>query len=163
MTLLTELIQLSASLIKWLIYDIVVIEGTRHIIPLILLFRYIFRNINFNNEIDNNYLTPYNYGFTSIVDNNYVSPLAFKGVFEILWLEQIAGHGPGSPDLYDFYLDKEFTEDRYIGNNDLGALIWKADTTSHNVIFQNPLHISKGAFINKYPTKIIKNNFNYII
>ena len=134
------------------IYDSL-INGDRWFITL-------FNNLDYNtnNEIDNNYLTPYNYGFTSIINNNYVSPLAFKGVFEILWLDVLIG----SPNLYYFYLDKEFTQNRDIGNYDLGALIWKADTTSHNVIFQNPLHISKGAFINKYPTKIIKNNFNYI-
>jgi len=98
--------------------------------------------------INNDTLSPYNVGFSASIDNVLVDPLASKGVFEIL------AYRGGV-----FIMSHTFTENKDIGNDDLGFLMWKAEKTGKHVLVQSSVSgVGAGAFTSRFtPEEIIQN------
>ena len=109
--------------------------------------------------INNNDLEPYNVGFTASIDNVLVDPLASKGVFEILGLKK----GNISDQPSEFVMSHTFTEDRDIGNSDLGFLMWKAEKTGKHVLVQSSVSgVGAGAFTSRFTPEEITQNLTSI-
>ena len=135
---------------------------------------------NYSSNLLSGSLTPYNVGYSSSnASGDYPDPLAYKGVYEIV----------GTDDTFEDYtfirLDKPLFGNRNIGGSNLantpfqpfsdvgsitgtslGMLIWKARATGKNefIIIQDEVTggVSEGAFIGKFPTSDIIENFEYI-
>ena len=112
--------------------------------------------------INNNDLTPYNTGNSGSLNGEYTNPLGYKGVFEIYG----ARFDGGPPDIVSLIIGPtNFTEDRIIGGNDLGALIWKARAAGDNefVIVQSEVGSNgPGCFVDQYTTDGIVQNLEQI-
>lgn len=109
--------------------------------------------------INNDTLSPYNVGFSSSIDNILTTPLASKGVFEILGLQLpiVAGQ------TANLIMSHTFTEDRDIGNSDLGFLMWKAEKTGKHVLIQSSVSgVGAGAFTSRFTPEEITQNLNSI-
>jgi hypothetical protein len=102
--------------------------------------------------INNNTLSPYNVGFSASIDNVLVDPLASKGVFEILAYRE-----------GDFIMSHTFTENKDIGNNELGFLMWKAEKTGKHVLVQDQMSgVGAGVFTSRFTPEEITQNLTSI-
>ena len=111
--------------------------------------------------IDNNSLTPYNVGFSGSNSNgDYINPLQFKGVYEIFGIRYFPLSNQVSVTTYS-----TFTEDKAIGDDGLGALIWRARAAGKNefVITQNEVGDNgPGCFINEFTPEYVTQNLEQI-
>ena len=141
-------------------------------------FEYPSGSDDYNSAIDpvlySGSLSPYNVGY-DIKDeyDNYINPLAYKGVFEIvgvnnyLGLQIILSHPPLQSD--GSYYTPGTTVKNIGGNtpgNSLGMLIWKGEQSNKSqfVIVQDLVTggVKEGAFMNKYSPTYIMDNFEEI-
>ena len=158
-------------------------DGERWFITLFDEFEFPNNQGDYNSRLTSGSLTPYNVGYSgSNADGNYSDPLAYKGVYEIIGTRD----EPGFSGHYSFlYLDKPLYGDRNIGGNNeantplfpyqgfgsiggpsLGMLMWKARATGKNefIMVQDEVTggVAEGAFISKFATQDILDNFDYI-
>jgi hypothetical protein len=102
--------------------------------------------------INNNTLSPYNVGFSASINNVLLDPLASKGVFEILAYRE-----------GDFIMSHTFTENKDIGNNELGFLMWKAEKTGKHILVQDQMSgIGSGVFTSRFTPEEITQNLTSI-
>ena len=119
----------------------------------------LYNNLEF--PINNNDLEPYNVGFSSSIDNVLLDPLASKGVFEVLGFNPPPF--PYSGTVITFLMSHTFTEDRDIGNSDLGFLMWKAEKTGKHVLVQSSVSgVGAGAFTSRFTPEEITQNLTSI-
>ena len=158
-------------------------DGERWFITLFEEFEFPDNKGDYNSNLNSGSLTPYNAGYSgSNASGNYSDPLAYKGVYEIVGTRDepsFSGH-------YSFlYLDKPLYGDRNIGGNNtantplfpyhgfgsitgpsLGMLMWKARATGKNefIMVQDEVTggVAEGAFISKFATQDIIDNFDHI-
>lgn len=117
----------------------------------------LYNNLTF--PINNDDLEPYNVGFSDSIDNVLVDPLASKGVFEILGLKK--GLIPSQSS--EFVMSHTFTENKDIGNDDLGFLMWKAEKTGKHVLVQSSVSgVGTGAFTSRFTPEEITQNLTSI-
>jgi hypothetical protein len=117
----------------------------------------LYNNLEF--PIDNNDLQPYNTGFSGSINNVLIDPLASKGVFEILGLKLPLFPG----DDIDLVMSNTFTENKDIGNNELGFLMWKAEKTGKHVLVQDQMSgVGTGAFTSRFTPEEITQNLTSI-
>jgi len=119
----------------------------------------LYNNLIF--PIDNNNLEPYNVGFSSSIDNILLDPLASKGVFEVLGLNLPASSSPSN--MINLLMSNTFTEDKDIGNDGLGFLMWKAEKTGKHVLVQSSVSgVGAGAFTSRFTPEEITQNLTSI-
>ena len=160
-------------------------NGERWFVTLYNEFEFPNNQGDYNQAISSSLeLKPYNTGYSSSDANgNYVDPLAYKGVYEIIGVQD-AALTTGAPYVY-ILTNREFKENKNIGGNgesntplsplngigqitgpSLGMLIWKAKDVGKNqfIIVQDEITggVGAGAFISKNTTQEIKNNFDEI-
>jgi hypothetical protein len=117
----------------------------------------LYNNLKF--PIDNNDLEPYNTGFLGSINNVLIDPLASKGVFEILGLKLPLFVG----DDIDLIMSNTFIENKDIGNNELGFLMWKAEKTGKHVLVQDQMSgVGTGAFTSRFTPEEITQNLTSI-
>ena len=117
---------------------------------------------NLEVPINNNALTPYNTGNSGSLNGEYINPLGYKGVFEIYGVR----FDGGPPDIVTLVIGPtNFTEDKIIGGNDLGALIWKARAAGDNEFVMVQSEVGEngpGCFVDQYTTDEIVQNLEKI-
>ena len=158
-------------------------DGERWFVTLYNQFEFPNGKGDYNNALSgSSTLTPYNTGYSGSNDSgNYIDPLAYKGVYEIIGIDDTYG------DYVYIATNREFKEYRNIGGDgaqqtlitpfnslnggfisgsSLGMLIWKARATGKNefVIVQDQVTggVGEGAFINRNTTQDIRDNFEEI-
>jgi hypothetical protein len=117
---------------------------------------------NLEVPINNNNLIPYNIGNSGSLNGEYPNPLSYKGVFEIYGARC---DGSFCTVLSLLIGPTNFTENRIIGGNDLGALIWKARAAGDNefVMVQSEVGSNgPGCFVDQYTTDEIIQNLEKI-
>ena len=160
-------------------------NGERWFVTLYNEFEFPNNQGDYNQAISSSLeLKPYNTGYSaSDANGNYVDPLSYKGVYEIIGVQDAALL---STDPYVYILtNREFKENKNIGGNgepntplspqagvgqitgpSLGMLIWKAKDVGKNqfIIVQDEITggVGAGAFISKNTTQEIKDNFDEI-
>ena len=121
----------------------------------------IYRNLG--NPLENTEIVPWNEGYSSSIDTiNH--PLASRGVFEIIHATSSieAGITPNVTLITSPTLKGNIN---YLGNSNLGFLLWRAKDSYQNnwVLTQDSINdLSSGCFVDQYTTDEIIQNLESI-